>query len=207
MAVPGGGAFQADFGRRGVELEERGAAGAGAPFVELGGLSDEAEEVQEPDARAGGGGAGQRRARGSGPWRRPLPAAERLRQAFGRRARAAQAQVLSLLHLLTCSLTTYFFEHLSPRNVIFLAMSAGVWLTAWLTLEPTPRAGPWASCTCSPRARGRAYWSPCGPPRSRWPRSARSTSRVRPPGRPCGSCSDSLPWPRSPAGGPAPSCS
>lgn len=31
----------------------------------------------------------------------------------------------------------YFYEHLSPRNIVFLALSASVFLSTWLSLEPS----------------------------------------------------------------------
>jgi len=71
-------------------------------------------------------------------WRALRAAAARALRAAVPGARRAQSRGLAALNLLTCGLIPYFHEHLSPRNVALLAVSALVFGTAWLSLDPGP---------------------------------------------------------------------
>lgn len=62
------------------------------------------------------------------------------RTSFEHYSRIAQRHLFSILHLLTCNTMGYFLEHLSPRNVLYLLMSAGIFISAWLSLERNPWA-------------------------------------------------------------------
>lgn len=106
-----------------VELSEA-SGDVDLPWIQLSGAED------ARDVLAGDGSAAPGRA-GPGLWRQTQ-----------HRARRFQREALVVLELLSCNVMTYFFEHLSPRNVVFLFLSASVFISAWLTLEPSSPA--WA---------------------------------------------------------------
>lgn len=105
------------------------------PFEQLGDWADEASDGLDLALRSGfsANGSGNQWRRSAGATRH---AVARLCTMLRRQARRAQMLCMWVLHLLTCNSLVYFAENLSPRNVIFLAMSALVFLTAWISLEP-----------------------------------------------------------------------
>jgi len=53
------------------------------------------------------------------------------------RAERMSRPVMRVLQLLTCNLMSYWFEILSLRNILYLAMSAMMFVTLWMSLEPS----------------------------------------------------------------------
>mmetsp|Transcript_8566 Transcript_8566/g.25164 ORF Transcript_8566/g.25164 Transcript_8566/m.25164 type:complete len:431 (-) Transcript_8566:20-1312(-) len=86
---------------------------------------------------AAGLGSGPRLGNGGGARERAAGAAAGLWQGLRPHIESLQRRGLALLQLLTCNMMLYFYEHLSPRNVIFLIMSGGVFNTAWVSLDPS----------------------------------------------------------------------